>query len=105
MGGILQGSTEWNMSSKLPRAPELGSERGGSGGDMTGRSGNSIAQDEQGKATGGRRSAVRDYGDGWRGGSQVDRKATERVYAGRNDTEGVEDGPDSADMEEEIHYP
>ena len=27
--------------------------------------------------------------------------ATERVYAGRKDTERVEDGPDSADMEEE----
>ena len=31
----------------------------------------------------------------------VDRKATERVYAGGNDTERVDDGPDSADMEEE----
>ena len=30
-----------------------------------------------------------------------DRKATERVYAGGKDTERVEDGPDSADMEEE----
>ena len=29
-----------------------------------------------------------------------DRKATERVYAGGKDAEGVEDGPDSADMEE-----
>ena len=38
---------------------------------------------------------------GWRGGSQVDRKTTERVYAGGKDTERVEDGPDSADMEEE----
>ena len=28
------------------------------------------------------RSAATDVGDGWRGGSQVDRKATERVYAG-----------------------
>ena len=27
--------------------------------------------------------------------------ATERVYAGGKDTEGVEDGPDSADMAEE----
>ena len=35
------------------------------------------------------------------GGSQVDRKATELVYAGGKDTEGVEDGPDSADMEED----
>ena len=33
--------------------------------------------------------------------SQLDRKATERVYAGGKDTERVEDGPDSADMEEE----
>ena len=41
------------------------------------------------------------YSDGWRCGSQVDRKATERVYAGGKDTERVEDGPDSADMEEE----
>ena len=31
----------------------------------------------------------------------MDRKATERVYAGRKDIERVEDGPDSADMEEE----
>ena len=37
----------------------------------------------------------------------MDRKATERVYAGGNDTEGVEDGPDSADMEEkgDVHDP
>ena len=46
-------------------------------------------------------SAVRGDGDGWKGGSQVDRKTTKRVYAGGNDTEGVEDGPDKADMEEE----
>ena len=32
----------------------------------------------------------------------MDRKATERVYARGKDTEGVEDGPDSADMEEEV---
>ena len=44
-------------------------------------------------------SSVRRYG--WRGGSQVDRKAAERVYAEGKDTERVEDGPDSADMEEE----
>ena len=44
---------------------------------------------------------ARDDGDGWRGWSQVERKATERVYAGGKDTEGVEDGPDSADTEEE----
>ena len=31
-------------------------------------------------------------------GSQVDRKATEREYAGGKDTERVENGPDSADM-------
>ena len=31
----------------------------------------------------------------------MDRKATECVYAGAKDAEGVEDGPDSADMEEE----
>ena len=31
----------------------------------------------------------------------MDRKATERVYAGGKDIERVEDGPDSADMEEE----
>ncbi len=38
----------------MPRAPELGKERGGSGGDTTGRSGNSNAQYEKkkGKATG-----------------------------------------------------
>ena len=34
-------------------------------------------------------------------GSQVDRKATKRVCAGGKDTEGVEDGLDSADMEED----
>ena len=36
----------------------------------------------------GRWSASRDDGDGWRRGNQVDRKGTERVYAGGNDTEG-----------------
>ena len=45
---------------------------------------------------------TRDYGDGWRGGRQLDRKATERVYAGGTGIEGVKDRPDSADMEEEI---
>ena len=52
MGGKLQGAAERKRSSKLPRAPELGQERGGSGGDRTGRSGNSNAQDDKGKATG-----------------------------------------------------
>ena len=47
------------------------------------------------------RRLPRDDRDGWRDGSQVDRTATERVYAGGKDTEGVDDGPDSADMEEE----
>ena len=32
----------------------------------------------------------------------MDRKATESVYAGGKHTEGVEDGPDSDDMEEEM---
>ena len=31
----------------------------------------------------------------------MERKATERVYSGGKDTERVEDGPDSADMEDE----
>ena len=31
----------------------------------------------------------------------MDRKATERVYAGGKNTERVEDGPGSANMEEE----
>ena len=31
----------------------------------------------------------------------MDMKATGRVIAGGKDTEGVEDGPDSTDMEEE----
>ena len=31
----------------------------------------------------------------------MDRKATERVYAGGKGTKGMEDGPDSANMEEE----
>ena len=44
---------------------------------------------------------ARYVGDGWRGGSQVDRKATESVYAGGKDTERVDDGPDRADIEEE----
>ena len=44
-------------------------------------------------------SAARDGGDGWRGGSQVDTKATECVYAGGKDAEGVEDGSDSAQEE------
>ena len=37
----------------------------------------------------------------------MDRKSTERVYAGGKDTEGMEDGPDSADMEEQrgVHDP
>ena len=35
----------------------------------------------------------------------MDRKATERVYAGGKDTERVEDGPDSADMEGDVHDP
>ena len=48
-----------------------------------------------------RLSAARDIGDGWRGGGQVDRKATERVYAGGKGTEGVDDGSDSANMGEE----
>ena len=32
----------------------------------------------------------------------MDWKATERMCAGGKDTERVEDGPDSADMEEEM---
>ena len=44
---MLQGATERNRSSKWPRVPELGKERDGSGGDMTGRSGNSNAQYEK----------------------------------------------------------
>ena len=35
----------------------------------------------------------------------MDRKATERVCAGGKNTERVEDGPDSADMEEERGCP
>ena len=50
MGGILQRGTEWNRSSKLPRAAELGYERGGCGGDMTGSTYDSNAQYEKGKA-------------------------------------------------------
>ena len=33
----------------------------------------------------------------------MDMKATGRVYAGGKDTEGVGDGPDSADMKEDVH--
>ena len=36
-----------------------------------------------------------------RGEGLVDRKDTGRVHAGGKDIERVEDGPDSADMEEE----
>ena len=46
-------------------------------------------------------NAARDVGNGWRDGIQGDRKATERVYAGGKDTEVVDDGPDSVDIEEE----
>ena len=37
----------------------------------------------------------------------MDRKATECVYAGGKDTEGVEDGPDSADIKRkgDVHDP
>ena len=45
-------AAERKRSCKLPRPPELGWERGGSGRDMAGRIGNSNAQDEKGKATG-----------------------------------------------------
>ena len=34
----------------------------------------------------------------------MDRKTTERVYVEGKDTERVEDGPDSAEMEEERGY-
>ena len=44
------------------------------------------------------------YGDGWIRESQVDRKATERVYVGWKDIERVEDGPDNADKEEECGW-
>ena len=33
----------------------------------------------------------------------MDRKAIERVYSAGTDTERVQDGPDSADVEEEWH--
>ena len=52
MGGILQGAAERKMINKLPRAPELASERGGRGGDRTEISGISNAQAEMCKATG-----------------------------------------------------
>ena len=45
-------AAERKRSSKLPRAPELGCERCGNGRAMTGRSENSNAQDEKGKAIG-----------------------------------------------------
>ena len=99
MGDILQGATERKRSSKLPRAPssvrreveveEMGQEKVET----------AMHKMKQARRQG-RRSAARDYGDGSRGRSHVDRKVTERVYAGGKDIEGVEDGPDSADMEE-----
>ena len=46
------GLTERRRSSKLPRTPELGRERGGSGGDKSGRSGNSNAQYEKARRPG-----------------------------------------------------
>ena len=70
-------------------------------GDRTGRSTNSNAQYEKCQGDRYRRTAARDDGDGWRCGSQGDRKATERVYAGGKDTEIVEAGHDSVDIEEE----
>ena len=66
------------------------------GGDRTERSGNSNAQDEKGKAI-----AADEVRLEMLEMSGVDRKATERVYAGGKDTEREEDGLDSADMEEE----
>ena len=75
MGGKRQGAAERRRSSRLHRAPELSQERGRSGGDRTGRSGNSNAQDEKGKATGEDEVRLDYVGDGWRGGSQVHRKA------------------------------
>ena len=46
MGDIIQRATERKRSRKLPRAPELGFERGEREGDRTGRICNSNAQDE-----------------------------------------------------------
>ena len=65
---------------------------------------NSKAQYEKRQGDSGRSIAARAVGDDWRGGSQVDTKATERVYVGGKDTEREEDGLDSADMEEERGY-
>ena len=91
-------------SSKLPRAPELGSERGGRGVDRTGRSGVNNTQYGKRKATGAYYDVRLDTMEmaGYVGASgQGHRKATERVYAGGKDTDAVEDGPDRADMEEQ----
>ena len=82
MGAIVQGAVERRRSSKLPRASELGSGRGGRGGDMTGRSGISNALYEKGKAT--RADEVRLEMLEMTGevrGSQVDMKAIDCVYA------------------------
>ena len=64
---------------------------------MTGRNANSNAHDEKGKATGADEVRLEmlemagDVGVQWPG-------RLLNVYAARNDNEGVEDGPDSADM-------
>ena len=86
------------MSSKLPRAPELGWER--SGRDRIERSGNSNVQDEKGKATGADEVRLEmmemagELGVKWTG-------LLLNVYAGGKDTEGVGDGPDNAGVEEQ----
>ena len=74
---------------------------------MTGRSGNSNAQYEKDKATAADEVRLDMLEMAGEGGSQVDRKVTELVYAGGKDTERMEDGPDSADVEGEgdVHDP
>ena len=76
------------MSSKLPRAPGISWERGGRGGDIGQEEVETTMHKMKKQGDMGRWSASRDDGDGWRRGNQVDGKATERVYAGGNDTEG-----------------
>ena len=70
MGGILQGDTERKRSSKMPRAIEFGSDRGGRGGERTGRKMETAMYNmKTDKAT----DEVRL--------DMMDRTATERVYA------------------------
>ena len=103
MSAIVQGAVERKRSSKLPRASELGSGRGGRGGERTGRSGISNALYEKGKAT--RADEVRLEMLEMTGevrGSQVDMIVC--IHEGLIPKEWRMGLHDSSDMEEERRY-